>query len=151
MKLAQLKEAAYRSWDAWNLIDGTELSAQPFTTEMRHYGDLRRKATWEQACIDLESKWLVHGLDNTDLIRYFQQPDTPIGKAFNNQVLDAVLTHASALEQLKNGLETLYNSPISADDRSIAVQFLKRISGHEYLAENTSLQTHSLQLVLQAA
>ncbi|WP_225887117.1 hypothetical protein [Nodosilinea nodulosa] len=51
--------------------------------------------------------------------------------AYNQAVLDKLLTDKFALERLKNGLETLYLRPVNAQDGEDAMSFLKRISGYQ--------------------
>ncbi len=143
MKLAQLKQQAHESWETLNLIDGAIPSPDQFRQEMRQYGDLRCKVTWEQACIDLEAKWIVYGLENWALVRYFQKPDTIIGQQFNHQVLNVVLSYPRILEQIKQGLECLYYSPNAVDDRAIAVAFLQRLSGYGARVEMSPILTAS--------
>lgn len=131
MKLRELKDEARSSWETLNLLDGTELTAEPFQLAMKKYGDLRRRSTWERICIQLEALWLLKGLENCDLIRTLAVPDTPIAQAYSDELLDAILAHPSGLTQIKNGLQRLYADPLDERDRTCALQLLKRISSYE--------------------
>lgn len=90
-------------------------------------------ATKARSSIALEAHWVIEGVENRNLIAYFCHPDTPIGREYNTQVLDTVLTYPTALEQIKNGLERLYYVPLNSTDQQDALNFLKRLSGYEEL------------------
>lgn len=149
MKLQELKEEALSSWELINRLYGTVCTEQLFKADMRKYGDLRRKATWERACIALEAHWVLKGLENRYIVDYFCHPDTPIGMAYNQEVLDVLLTFPTAIEQIKNGLERLYYDPRGAGDRQDAENFLKRLSSYEEL--RTHLQGYGRALTPAAA
>jgi len=140
MKLKALKEAVRSAWETFNLTDGTPSDESLFKAEVRKYGkDLRRRSTWERAAIAFEVGWILGGLDNRDLIYYFCAPNTPLGQAYNQAVLDELLTHEDGLERLKDGLEELYQQPIRKNDPRYAMDFLKRISEYqEQYAESLS-------------
>ncbi len=135
MKIQELKAEVRSSWEVANLTDGTPTVDSLFKTEIRKFGDLRRKATWEAAAIALEARWLLGGAENRDLVEYFCAPDTPVGLEYNQEVLDYVLAHKDGLERIKNGLESLYLTPITPNDREYALSFLKRISGYEEIPD----------------
>jgi hypothetical protein len=130
VKIQELKAEVSSSWETLNLTDGTPTVKSLFQDEIRKFGDLRRRSTWEKAAIVLESRWLLGGLENRDIIHYFCEPDTLVGKEYNQSVLDELLMDRNALERLKNGLENLYISPVTSKDREYAMRFLKRISGY---------------------
>jgi hypothetical protein len=131
LKLQQLKEEAYSSWETLNMLDGATLTPGQFKADIRRYGngrDLRRKEVWLRACIQLEALWLLKGIENRDMVRHLLDPDTEISKAYNAEVLEAILQYPSGIEQIRNGLERLYYQPVRSSDMSVAVEFLNRIA-----------------------
>jgi hypothetical protein len=135
MKLHDLKTEVFASWELLNLVDGTPTVESLFKTEIRKFGDLRRKGTWKKAAVTLEARSILKGMDNRDIIHYFCKPDTLLGKAYNQEILDEVLTDQEALEQLRDGLERLYATPFSSKDQEYAIAFLKRISSYQDVTE----------------
>lgn len=135
MKMQELKDEVRSSWETLNLTDGTPSAECLFKPAIRKFGDLRRKSTWIKAAIALEVGWILGGLENRDIIHYFCDPDTPVGREYNQEVLDELLTHKDALERIKSGLEHLYEEPIEAEDTVYALTFLKRISGYQDATE----------------
>jgi len=131
LKLYQLKEEAYSSWETLNLQDGATPVPGQFESEIRGYGggrDLRRKAVWLRACIQLEAIWLLKGLENRDMVRHLLNPDTEISKAYNAEVLEAILQYPTGLAQIRNGLERLYFQPARTSDPRTATEFLHRVA-----------------------
>lgn len=144
MKIQELKAEVRSSWETLNLTDGTPTDEALYKAELRKFGDLRCKSTWERAAISLEARWILGGLENRDIIHYFCAPDTPVGMVYNQAVLDELLLDSSALGRIKNGLESLYRSPWRAEDGEHAMSFLKRISGYQEGSVDPSLSAIAL-------
>ena len=144
MKLQDLKTEARLLWETLNLIDGTELTAEPFEVAMRKKGDLRFRATWETAAVELEALCFLGGVDNCDLIRYLAQPDSPIAQAYPDRLLDAIVGHPAGLMQLQNGLKRLYADPLAPGDRECAWMVLKQLAECEVV--NLELPLPMLQV-----
>lgn len=111
MNLAELKEEVR---DTWEDLQGTYADVvlpETFLPEIRKYGDLRKKATWEKAfvylytaffhrCAGIEAYWYV-----TDFFNF--TPDKRFYE-YRHELFEAFLQYPDGLDIIKLGLEQLY-------------------------------------------
>lgn len=129
MKLAELKEEVRSTWESLESWKGQVLQPENFLPEMQKYGDLRRKATWEKALIQLYPA-LFHRscLDASFLITNVFN-FTP-GKAFyeyRHELFEAFLMYPDSLELIKMGLEEIYSYTPEQQERANADGFYRLV------------------------
>lgn len=129
MKLSELKVVTYETWSFLHELEDAVLQPENFKSEIRQYGDLRCKSTWEQAYVALEAATLKYpALENWQMIQMcFCRPDRAELINYNDQVLEAFLQFPDGLERIKDGLERLYYQPSESIDQEDALQLIKRL------------------------
>ena len=130
MKLRELKTVAYETWSFLHELEDAILQPENFKTEIRRYGDLRCKATWEKAYVALEAATLEYpSLENWQMVQMcFCRPDRAELIDYNNQVLGALLQFPDGLERIKAGLDRLYYQPSEPGDQQDALHLIQRLS-----------------------
>ena len=111
-------------------LEDTVLQPENFKTEIRRYGDLRCKSTWEKAYVALEAMTLEYpALENWQMVQMcFCRPDRAELINYNDQVLEAFLQFPDGLERIKDGLERLYYHPNEPGDQQDALQLVQRLT-----------------------
>ncbi len=97
-----------------------------------HYGDLRRRSTWEQAAIDLTAHRISQCyLEPHQIVGYLTSSDylqCAIRKHYGERLIDALLQCPEILEVLQDGLEHLYHVSDNVADRELALKFAQKIA-----------------------
>ncbi|MBT9317515.1 hypothetical protein [Leptothoe spongobia] len=130
MKLQDLKTVTYETWSFLHELEDAVLQPDNFKAEIRQYGDLRCKLTWEKAYVALEAATLEYpALENWQMVQMcFCRPDRAELIDYNDQVLGAFLQFPDGLERIQNGLEWLYYRPSELNDQQDARQLVQRLT-----------------------
>ena len=108
MKLAELKEEVRLTWESVE-DDGSGIVPQPenFLPEIRKYGDLRRKATWEKAYFSLYATCFHEELlDASFLVTHvFNFTQDKVGYEYRHELFEAFLVYPDGLELIEMGLK----------------------------------------------
>jgi hypothetical protein len=141
MKLRELKQFTYNSWEFLHWLEGAVVQPETFKSEVCRYGDLRRKATWEKAFAAFEAAAIEYpALENGQAIQLcFCHPQEPEIIEYNDLILLEFLKFPDAIDRIENGLERLYYQPIAPIDRQDALDFLKRLAQWEELGDRFSV------------
>ena len=118
MKLAELKQEVRYTWECIQETYADTCDPEAFRPEIRQYGDLRRKATWEKAfvylytalfhrCAGIEAYWYITDFFNLT-------PGEPFYE-YRHELFDAFLQYSDGLDRIKLGLEQLYS--LTAEQR----------------------------------
>lgn len=130
MKLQALKTVTYETWSFLHELEDAVLQPENFQAEIRQYGDLRCKSTWEKAYVALEAATLEYpALENWQVVQMcFCRPDRVELIDYNDQVLGAFLQFSDGLERIKDGLERLYYQPSEPGDQRDVLQLVQRLT-----------------------
>ena len=129
MNLAELKKQVYLYWQDRHEICRSVVQPENFKAEIRQYGDLRRKATWIKAyCMFRAINTRDCCLDAYELITiqfniFPEDPEYP----YRHQIFDEFLALPDALELLKTGLEDLFSSDFTTEEREEAHEFFEMV------------------------
>jgi hypothetical protein len=141
MKLKTLKQIVWQTWHQHHKLERAIAVPETFKPEMRRYGDLRRRATWEAAYAALQAAIIDNPVLEPGMAIqiYFTQPEEPQLVEYNDQVLSAYLQFPHALEAIRDGLEQLFYQPCDPEDREDAIAFIQRLRGLPQILEHDSL------------
>ncbi|MGG6298275.1 hypothetical protein ACQ4M4_28250 [Leptolyngbya sp. AN02str] len=114
MKLNQLKEETYRAWNVFCAVEGTPIVDSLFREEVKKFGDRRKKSTWEAVAVHFEARWVMYGLDPSEVVRYFSDPDSSFSTEFRFQVFDVLVSYEEGVVRLKMGLEQIFQEESKA-------------------------------------
>lgn len=131
MKMQSLKDATYRAWENLSRYNGAVVQPQTFKPEMRRYGDLRCKATWERAYCDFVARNIADScLDAYELItiQFNYAPDHQ-GYSLRHQVFDAFMALPEGPELIKMGLEQLFGD-LPPETKAEAHGFFRLVQEH---------------------
>lgn len=159
LPIPELKQEAYLQWETLLLERGAynpyplsfdlpEAEAErlpyinsAFRSEMHRYGDLRRRATWEKAAIQLTAQGLAQGLlEAYQVIGYMVSPDymnCPIRQQYGSQLLDAMFQFPEIVELIRQGLEQVYTQKECQSVKQLVDTFIasgRHLPGLESLA-----------------
>ena len=132
MKLAELKRRTWRQWEKSHSWKG-QLTSSPdsYVADIKFFGDLRYKATWERALAKYIAQRAYEGcLDSWMLPLYmlnFQPSDWE--HEFRYQILDEFLLYPDGLYLIKQGIEDVFQQDLTNEEE-------KRLDGFfGFLAE----------------
>ncbi|MGB7444202.1 MAG: hypothetical protein WA919_24310 [Coleofasciculaceae cyanobacterium] len=113
MKLCELKEQAYRSWQTIHHLNRayTPNTDQAFKDEARKYGDLRLKSTWETVFAQMLAHVIYDANDDDKTLIETYLILCPQHEGWwhlVNKVIDAFLLFPDGWEMLTNGFEQIY-------------------------------------------
>jgi hypothetical protein len=130
MKLSELKQKVYQSWKSLSSFKGQLLNPDDFKSEVRHFGDLRRKQTWVRALARFEAVNAYQScLDASSLLLYsFNFTPDRWDYDYRHQIFEEFLMYGNALDLIKLGLEQLYQHPYTEDDRREAHGFFELVA-----------------------
>ena len=129
MKLVELKQEVYELWERLSSYNGALIQLENFKPEVRYYGDLRRKTTWQKAY----AAFLAQNIWDADVGEYnlivVQLNFTPDcwDYELRYQVLEQFLAIPGALEFVVRGLEQIFCSA-SREDKECAYGLLAMVS-----------------------
>ena len=112
MKLAELKEEVRYTWESLeDKGDGIIPQPENFLPEMRKYGDLRRKATWEKAFVRLYSAFFHRpGMEASFLVtNVFNFTPSKAFYEYRHEFFEAFLMYPDGLDLIQEGWEQLYS------------------------------------------
>lgn len=131
MKLPDLKEEVRLTWESLE-DDGSGGIPRPenFLPDMRKYGDLRKKKTWEKAfiqlypavfhrCAGLEAYWYI-----TDFFNF--TPGKPFYE-YRHELFESFLQYPDGLDIIKLGLEQLHSHTAEQQERVKADGFFRLV------------------------
>ncbi len=112
MKLSILKQKVYHAWECLSTYNSALVQSENFKSDVRYYGDLRRKKTWEKALVAfIAQNMFDSNLDNYNLILWqFNFTPDRWDYEFRNQILEEFLALPGGLDCLVNGLEQIFQS-----------------------------------------
>lgn len=125
MHLHKLKQRVYEAWERHYWFKRTIVQPEHFKPEIRSFGDLRRKATWEKALVRFEALNAKIGLldaYNLILLSFNFKPDD-WDYEYRHQIFDEFLMLPDALDLIKTALEQLFSSDFTPQDREEANGF----------------------------
>lgn len=129
MKLVELKQEVYELWERLSSYNGALIQPENFKPEVRYYGDLRRKTTWQRAYAAFlaQNIWDA-GISEHNLI-VVQLNFTPDRWDYElrHQVLEQFLAIPGGLEFIIRGLEEIFGSA-SKEDKECAYELLAMVS-----------------------
>lgn len=121
MRLKELKEKVYSIWELVHTSKRTLIQPENFKPEIRTYGDLRRKVTWEKALAVLWAKamWSTNS-DNFTLVTVMLNPSSGGWEyEYRYSIFEQFIAIPGAIECIKNGLEQIfdyYDDPSEAQE-----------------------------------
>lgn len=134
MKLAELKQRVYECWARLSTYNCAVVQTENFKPEVRHFGDLRCKETWEKALAQFRALNAYDScLDAYKLILYSFNfvPDHPEYE-YRHQIFEAFLTLPDGLDLIRTGLEQLYSNDFTPEEREGANGFLRLVQEEYY-------------------
>jgi hypothetical protein len=110
MNLKQLKSYVYEAWVRLHSFNGAVVQPENFKSEVRRYGDLRKKSTWEKAVAAFRAQnFFDSNLDNYNLIIWqFHFYPERWDYEFRHQILEEFITIPQGLQCIVNGLEQIF-------------------------------------------
>ncbi|MEM6256662.1 MAG: hypothetical protein AAF821_27485 [Cyanobacteria bacterium P01_D01_bin.156] len=132
MKLPALKQRVWNTWKTLNSWKG-ELTSPPdsFVTEVKGFGDRRYKQTWIRALARFEAIATYEScLDAWALILInFNFTPERWDYEYRYEILDEFLTYPDGLELIREGLEQLFSSDFTPEERGQAHGFYSLVAG----------------------
>ncbi|MGB3493875.1 MAG: hypothetical protein WBA57_14190 [Elainellaceae cyanobacterium] len=131
MKMQQLKDATYRAWENLSRFNGAVVQPQTFKPEMRCFGDLRYKATWEKAYCNFAARNKADAcLDAYELITVqFNYALDHSAYDLRHQIFDAFMALPEGADLLKTGLDQLLGD-FTAETKAEAHGFYRLVQEH---------------------
>ncbi|PSB31502.1 hypothetical protein [Stenomitos frigidus] len=129
MKLAALKQKAYETWQTLYTVEGafvqisTPVHDQVFKQEVRSYGDLRRKQTWEKAFTSLLAKLLYDHNDDARtliLLHFLTYPEQEGFADLRPLLVEQFLMFPYGLDCLREGLNDIAQRGTSGYSTSVS-------------------------------
>ena len=134
MKLPELKRRTRETWDTLNSWkDEGVLQPENFKSEVKSFGDRRRKDTWAKALCRFRAMLAYKScLDSWALLTItFNFRPERWDYEYRHQILDDFLMYPDALEIIKGGLEDLYSQDFSNQSREEANGFFELVAERE--------------------
>jgi len=130
MKLLELKQKVYYAWERLNSFKGILAQPERFKVEMKEFGDLRRKDTWTKAIAQFEALNAYKScLDAYVLIlNDFNFTPERWDYEFRYQILDEFLMIPDGLELIRLGMEQLFSSTFTPQEREEAHGFFELVA-----------------------
>lgn len=122
MKLAELKQHVYNAWESLSRYNGALVQPENFKPEVRAYGDLRYKVTWQKAYAAFVARNIFDAnTDNRSLItEQFNYTPERWDWELRYQILEQFLAIPGGLDCIINGLEQIFGYPIDKEEQDIA-------------------------------
>ena len=129
MKLLQLKQKVYEAWEQLSGFKGILVQPDQFQPEIKQFGDLRRKDTWSKALARFEALNAYKScLDAYSLIlNDFNFTPDRWDYEFRYQILDEFLMIPDGLDLIRLGLEQLFSSTFTPQEREEAHGFFELV------------------------
>jgi len=129
VKLADLKQKAYETWQTLYTVEEAfvQISSpqddQVFKQEIRGYGDLRRKRTWEKAFTSLLSKLLYDHNDDAStliLLHFLTYPEQEGFADLRPLLVEQFMMFPYGLDCLQQGLNDIAQHGTSGYSTSVS-------------------------------
>lgn len=130
MKLSELKQATYQAWQDLNTWKGQVMQPENFKSEVKTFGDLRRKDTWVRALARFEATFAHRScLDAWSLILHsFNFTPDREDYEYRHAIFEEFLLYPDALDLIKLGLEQLYSADFTPQEREEANGFFELVA-----------------------
>jgi hypothetical protein len=131
MKLAELKQHTYDAWESLSSYNNALVQPENFKPEVRAFGDLRRKMTWQKAYAAFVARNIFDAnTDNRSLITV-QLHYTPERWDWDlrDQILDQFLAIPGGMDCIINGLEQILRYPLDKEEQDIAYGVFELVQG----------------------
>jgi hypothetical protein len=150
MKLTQLKQEVYDCWTRLSTYRDAIVQPENFLPEMRTYGDLRRKSTWQKAYAAFFAKlnWDAGITEHTAIVHVFNFTPDRWDYELRYEILEEFLAIPGAMEFIMRGLEEIFHS-WDRDDKEYAKQFLEVVG--EQPGRTGELTTRHLRRLISAS
>ncbi|MFE4108527.1 hypothetical protein [Almyronema epifaneia] len=151
LSLPELKQEAYLQWETLLLERGVynpcplsfnvgeakgerlPYTNSAFRDEMRRYGDLRRRDTWEKAAIQLTAQGVAQGLlEAYQVIGYIVSPsymNCPIRQHYGERLIEAMFQFPEIIDLIRQGLEQVYTYTECDQEKQLVTTFISK--GHQ--------------------
>lgn len=134
MKLSELKKRVWKAWCNLNSWKG-ELTSPPdsYVAGVKGLGDSRFKQTWIKALARFEAMFTYEScLDSWALIAIsFNFTPDHRNYEYRQEILDEFLMYPDGLEIIRDGLEHLFSSDFSPQEREDANGFFALVEERE--------------------
>jgi hypothetical protein len=154
MKLPELKKRVWQTWVILNSWKG-ELTSPPesYVSEIKSLGDRRFIATWIKALARLEAMFTYEScLDGWALIAIsFNFTPSHSNYEYRHEILDEFLMYPDGLEMIRAGLEQLFSSDFSPQEREDANGFFKLLEERDGVPERISFAIGSERALAEAS
>lgn len=112
MKLAQLKQEVYECWEDLSRFRNALIQPENFRAEMRTFGDLRYKRTWQKAYAAFYAKnaWDSGITPHTAVAYVFNFTPERWDYELRQEIIEQYISIPGALEFIIEGLEEIYRS-----------------------------------------
>lgn len=129
MKLGELKERVYEVWQDLITFNGALVQPENFKPEVRTFGDLRYKKTWQKAYASFaaRSTWDSGITENTTICYVFNFTPKRWDYELRHQILGEYLAIPGAREFIIRGLEQIYRGN-DTEDKECANELLGMVS-----------------------
>ncbi|HAG81236.1 MAG TPA: hypothetical protein DCL61_08695 [Cyanobacteria bacterium UBA12227] len=126
MQLNELKQQVYELWKCVCKFNGAIVQPENFKPEVRTYGDLRRRSTWEKAYAVFFAKlnWDSDISGHTAICYVFNFSPNQWNYKIRYEIIEQFLAIPGAMEFIIRGLEDIFNSA-DKEDIEYAKQFLE--------------------------
>lgn len=126
MKLSELKQEVYGCWECLSDFNNALIQPENFKPEVRSFGDLRYKKTWQKAYAAFFAKlnWDSGITNHTAIVHVFNFTPERWDYNLREEIIEQYLSIPGALEFIIEGLEEIYRSN-NLEEHQCANVFLK--------------------------
>ncbi|MEB3355957.1 MAG: hypothetical protein VKK04_04470 [Synechococcales bacterium] len=128
--MQDLKQATYRAWESVSRYNRAVVQPENFQREVKaRFGDRRCKATWVKALAYFEAQASYDAcLDAYMLVLHtFNFTPERWDYEYRHEILDAFLMMPEGLELIRAGLEQLFSSDFTQEERAEANGFFELV------------------------
>ncbi len=132
IKLAELKQQVYNAWESLSIYNVALVQPENFKPDVRAYGDLRYKVTWQKAYAAFVARNIFDAnTDNRSLItEQFNYTPERWDWELRYQILDQFLAISGGLDCIINGLKQIFDYPIDKEEQEIAYGVFALVQHH---------------------
>ena len=122
MKLSELKPKVESAWECLSDFNNALIGPENFLLEVRAFGDLRRKSTWQKAYCSFWARNIFDSnSDNRSLITvFFNYTPAQWDWELRHEIIDQFLAILGGWDCIINGLEQIFNYSIDFKEEQIA-------------------------------
>lgn len=154
MKLPELKKRVWRVWTRLHSWHG-ELTSPPerYVVDVKSFGDRRYKQTWAKALARFEAMRTYETcVDGCALITIsFNFTSAHRNYEFRHEILDEFLMYPDGLDMIRDGLEQLFSSDSSPQERDDAHGFYSLVEERERQHRGIGIPTRPAQPIAGAS